>query len=246
MANKSTFNLPFAEASAFFRAKFNIPTEAWNDLWQGEHAKGFMVAGAIKADLLTDFRTAVQTSIDGGMALKEFRAQFDTIVAKHGWSYNGGRGWRSALIYDTNVTTAYQAGRWQQFEEGGTTHLMYLHADGVRNPRPQHLSWDGTVLPLDHPFWQTHYPPNGWGCKCRAVRADAEEATNAPAGYDELDPKTLAPKGIDAGWAYNVGQAGQQAAENVLARKLATLPDDFAALLAAEIAEQLASMGDDL
>lgn len=207
MASKSTFNLPFKEASAFFQAKLNIPTDRWDDLWQQEHAKGFMAAGAMKADLLTDFRSAVQKAIDGGLTKKEFQAQFDTIVAKHGWAYNGGRNWRSSLIYDTNVTTAYQSGRWQQFIEGGATHLMYLHADGVRNPRPLHLAWDGTVLPIGDPFWKTHYPPNGWGCHCRAVRADAHEETAAPAGYDQLDEKTGAPKGIDKGWAYNVGQA---------------------------------------
>ena len=22
-------------------------------------------------------------------------------------------------------------------------------------------AWHGTVLPVDHPFWQTHFPPNG-------------------------------------------------------------------------------------
>lgn len=240
---QAIFNLPFREAEDFFKAKLNIPTEAWDDLWQAQHAKGFMTAGAVKADLLADFRAAVQTAIDGGSTLEEFRAQFDAIVQKHGWAYNGGRNWRSALIYDTNVTTAYQAGRWAQFERGGATHLMYKHLDGVRHPRPLHLAWNGTVLPIDHPFWQTHYPPNGWGCHCRAVRAEATEQTAAPDGYAATDPASGAPRGIDKGWAYNVGQAGLEQDYAVLRGKLATLPDDIAAALRAEIAARLGSDG---
>jgi hypothetical protein len=204
---KATFNLPFKEASSFFRLKLAIPTERWDDLWQEQHAKGFMVAGAGKSDLLADFYGEVQKAIDGKLTLKEFQGQFDSIVTKHGWAYNGGRNWRSALIYDTNVSTAYQAGRWQQFVESSAPALRYVHADGVMNPRPLHVAWNGTVRPLDDPFWKMHYPPNGWGCHCRAVRAELSEVTAAPAGYDEIDPKTGAPHGIDRGWAYNVGQA---------------------------------------
>ena len=119
-AANSVFGLPFAEAEAFFRRKLNVPTSAWNDLWQAEHAKGFMTAGAMKADLLADMRNAVDQAIAGNLDLAEFRQQFDSIVQKHGWAYNGGRNWRSALIYDINVNTAYQAGRWQQAHYQGS------------------------------------------------------------------------------------------------------------------------------
>jgi len=152
----AVFKLPFKEAETFFKEKLNIPTEKWDDLFRDEHAKGFMSAGAQKAELLAGLRDAVQKSIDGGMTKKEFAAKFDELAATHGWSYKGGRNWRSSLIYDTNITTAYQAGRWQQFREGGTQFLRYVHADGVIHPRPQHLAWNGTVLPIDHEFWQTH------------------------------------------------------------------------------------------
>ena len=184
-----------------------IPTEKWDDLWQGEHAKGFMSAGAQKAELLSGLRDSVQKAIDGKMTLKEFQAGFDNLAATHGWSYKGGRSWRSALIYDTNITTAYQAGRWQQFQEGGTEYLKYVHADGVLHPRPQHVAWNGTVLPIGHDFWKTHYPSNGWRCHCRAVRAERWQATQPPAEWQTINPKTGAPEGIDKGWDFNVGEA---------------------------------------
>lgn len=51
---------------------------------------------------------------------------------------------------------------------------MYRHS-GAEHPRLQHKAWDGLTLPADHPFWQTHYPPNGWRCRCRAVPMRAKD-----------------------------------------------------------------------
>ena len=85
-------------------------------------------------------------------------------MAKHGWDYNGGRNWRSRVIYETNLATSHAAGRWEQLQ--GAPYWQYRHADWVQHPRHQHLAWDGLVLAKDDPFWQTHFPPNGWGCQC--------------------------------------------------------------------------------
>ncbi|MCF6267624.1 MAG: hypothetical protein L3J57_13925, partial [Desulfuromusa sp.] len=94
-------------------------------------------------------------------------------------------------------------------------YLEYRHGDSLQ-PRPLHLAWDGLVLPADDPWWQTHYPPNGWGCKCKVFSASQRDLERAgksvpdTAPTIEIDPKTEAPLGIDKGWAYNVGQAAQK------------------------------------
>lgn len=234
----AVFNLPFTAAEEFFKNKLNIPTAKWDDLWKDEHAKGFMSAGAMKAELLADLHTEISKAIAAGLTKKEFLAKFDDIVARHGWSYKGGRKWRSNLIYDTNVTTAYQAGHWNQLVSGGAKYLRYVHADGVRNPRPQHVAWNGTVLPIEHDFWKTHYPPNGWKCHCTAVWADAPEVTPAPKGHATVDPKTGAPVGIDKGWDYNVGQAHLEKGYEVLANKFEKLPTDIAKSWMSELVKQ--------
>jgi hypothetical protein len=209
-------NLPFEEAERFFRRKINIPTRRWDDLKRGEHARGFMVAGAQRDDLLCDFHAAIAKGIEQGTTLETFRADFDTIVGNHGWSYNGSRGWRTRVIYDTNLRTAYMAGRYQQMTDPDVLayrpYWRYRHGDS-RRPRVQHLAWNGMVLAADDPWWSTHYPPNGWGCKCSVEplsrrdlgRMGKEGPDQAPPVV--IDPKTGAPVGIDKGWDYNVGEA---------------------------------------
>ncbi len=29
-----------------------------------------------------------------------------------------------------------------------------------------HKAWNNVILPIDDPWWQTHTPMNGWGCRC--------------------------------------------------------------------------------
>ena len=99
-------SLPFRESIQFFRQKLNLPTRAWTDIWEGMHSRAFVVAGAVQTELLTDFRTAIDKAIVDGTTLQEFRKDFDKIVNRHGWSYKGGRGWRSRVIYETNLRTA--------------------------------------------------------------------------------------------------------------------------------------------
>ena len=225
----TVFKLPFFEQEKFFQNKLNIPTQKWTDLWKEQHAKGFMVAGAYKSDLLTDFRDAVDKAITKGTTLEEFRKDFDRIVAKRGWSYNGSRNWRSEVIYNTNIRQAYNAGRWAQLTDPEQLqilpYLTYKHGDS-RVPRPLHLAWDGTTLPASHPWWKTHFPQNGWGCKCRvfgSTKQEYEIAAKKTAPNDGYytptdkqgkplkDPTTgqveQIPRGIDRGFDYNPGQA---------------------------------------
>ena len=158
--------LPFDEAMEFFRGKVKFPTETWKDLWQGMHSRAFVVAGATKSALLTDLYTAVQKGIDKGTTLAEFRRDFDDLVARNGWKYRGGRGWRTATIFNTNLATAYSSGHWKQMTDEDVLkarpYLRYV-ASSSREPREEHRRWYNVVLPADDPWWDTHMTPNGWG-----------------------------------------------------------------------------------
>ena len=218
--------LPFAEQIAFFRSKLDLPTRAWTDIWQAQHDKSFVVAGAAHADLVADLRGAVDQAIAEGTTLATFRKGFDSIVAKHGWSYNGGRDWRTRVIYGTNLRTSYAAGRYQQMKDVAEHRPFwrYRHSDASEEPRHVHLSWDGLILRHDDPWWDTHYPPNGWGCKCyietlapRDLKrlgkdgpdpAPAVRTRTVTVGAKGPSPRTVTvPVGIDPGWAYAPGKS---------------------------------------
>jgi hypothetical protein len=42
--------------------------------------------------------------------------------------------------------------------------------------RTTHQALNGITLPIDHAFWHTHYPPNGWHCRCDIIALDEDEA----------------------------------------------------------------------
>lgn len=168
MPSASYGSVPFREQTDFFRQKLNVPTQAWTDIYGAEHDFAFMVAGANRNAIVTDFRAAVEDAIAGGGTLEQFRQDFDRIVERHGWDYNGGREWRSRVIFETNLFSSYQAGRYQQLWENrdALPYWQYHHSDAVEHPRKQHLAWDGLTLPAIHPWWRTHFPINAYGCQC--------------------------------------------------------------------------------
>jgi len=219
------FSLDPVEAIDFLRRKVNVPTATWTDLWETEHSAAFGVAGAQTDALVKDFHDAVQSFIDDGLTIEDFRRDFDRIVEDHGWDYNGSRGWRSRVIFDTNVSTAYAAGRWEQIQRVKRTrpYLRYVHLEGQQNPRPQHQAWHGLILPVDDPWWLTHYPPNGWFCHCTVMSVSDSDLGRYGWSVADQAPETVmverqvrqsdgsirtifVPDGIDPGFAYRPGE----------------------------------------
>ena len=215
---------PFKEAIDYLQQKLPLPTNGWTNVYGKQHDHAFMVAGANKTAIVEGFSSAIQAAIQDGETLSGFRKRFDSIVDKHGWDYNGSRGWRSKLIYETNIRQAYNAGREAQMSEPGFQELFpymeYRHS-GAENFRPQHKAWDRLVLASDDPWWDIHSPSNGYGCKCKkfpkSERAMTRLGKTAPdtAPVDEhkehLDKRTgelkQVPLGIDPGFEHTPVQS---------------------------------------
>lgn len=212
-----------AEALDYMKRRVPMPSAHWSDLESGMHAKGFVVAGAVKSEMVCDFHGAITRAVEEGRTLADFRKDFDSIVAKHGWSYRGKRGWRTATIYNTNMRMANNAASWKRMTDPDVMkarpYVMYI--GGLSShPRKEHLAWNGIVLPLTDPWWDTHWPINAYGCKCktrslslREMERDGIKPSKRPVDktYKWKHPATgrvhEIPEGIDPGFDHNPGKS---------------------------------------
>lgn len=74
--------------------------------------------------------------------------------------------------YDFAISASQSAARWNEFErEADIIPNLQYQTVGDDHVRASHQILDGIIRPLKDPFWTTHYPPNGWGCRCEAVQS---------------------------------------------------------------------------
>lgn len=236
------FGLPPEEAIRWFREKGYRPAFDWRDVWNEQHARAFTVAKATQLDVLADLREAVDKAIRSGGTLGEFRKELKPLLQAKGWwgekevdvldpegkptgerkLVQLGSANRLRTIYETNLRQAQAAGRWERMErtKQARPYARYVALlDG--NERPEHREWHGTVLPIDDPWWDTHAPPNGWGCRCKMQQLSQRDLerygysvnTSPPPSpmrtwrNDRTGETVRVPRGIDPGFAYNPGKA---------------------------------------
>ena len=232
----------------------------WDALWQDEHARAFTISRLTRLDLLQAVQESVTRAVAGDLNRTDWMQQTEDLLRRAGWwgkkAVKGPDGVerfttfdeaRLKLILDTNTRQAYSAGLWQRVERAKHTHpyVRYITKRDGR-VRPLHASWDNVTLPADDPFWQTHWPPNGWRCRCRVMSMTAAEYERgrAPGGglLKKQRPEVLdqtfvnkttgeiskVPAGIDPGFGYNPGKARQSALDKLVAEKLAAAPPQLA------------------
>ena len=238
----------------YFDDKKQKPTFDWRDIAPVEHAHSFTVAKSTGFDVLDDIRKATSEAIAGQKSYEAFAAELEPILREKGW---WGRKWaidpktgektlvqlgsphRLRTIHWANVSTARAAGEWERTlaTKNFLPFLRYTLSN-AENKRPEHRAWVGIILPVDHPWWRTHYPPNGWLCRCgvrQITRGQAErdgylEDDSGPEidmrpWFNKRTGKTeWVPVGIDPGWHTHPGINRGKKLMTIYSNKLETMP----------------------
>jgi SPP1 gp7 family putative phage head morphogenesis protein len=172
-----------AAAIDYFRRKGYRFSWNWFDTWKDAHAKAFTVAKVMKLDLLKDIRAMVDKALDSGMTLAQFKKELTPQLKAKGWwgkkpivnketgevtEVQLGSPRRLKTIYETNLQTAYMAGRYKG-QMDAAADLPYLQYIAVMDGRTTDTCRDmnGKVFRADDPIWDELYPPNHWGCRAR-------------------------------------------------------------------------------
>lgn len=239
---------PVDAVAAFTARRLLQPTFNWHDVYEAEHASRFMVAGVAQADVLRLFQEALQEPLSQGQSLADYAKALKPQLQAKGWwgdveitdptsgeirttRFNDAR---LQLIYDVNLRQSYAAGRWAGIERNKKRlPLVMYRTMRDERVRASHATWDGLVLPAGDAFWQQHYPPNGWRCRCTAFALSEKDLQRRRARGERIqteappeqlvpyrDPRTggvaHVPLGVDPGFAYNPGMAQMREAADRL------------------------------
>ncbi|WP_405123526.1 phage minor head protein [Pseudomonas sp. M20] len=181
---KAVFGLEPANAIAYLKAKGYAITWHWQDMLDQAHDQAFTVAKAMHLDLLSDIRAALETALQQGHTLKQFTNNLQPTLQDQGWwgkpiivdsqgaaqPVQLGSPRRLKTIYQTNLQSAYMAGRKTAMEQTTQTHPYWMFVAILDSKtRPSHRALHGQVYRHDDPIWQTIYPPNGYNCRCRVI-----------------------------------------------------------------------------
>lgn len=253
----TTFDLAPEDAINYFTAKGLATTWNWYEMMNGQHDTAFTVAKMMDIDLLSTVKAEVDKAIAEGTTLQDFKKTLIPKLQQAGWwgqkdivdsmgnvsKVQLGSASRLETIFRTNLQSSYASGHWASVLDNAESmpYLMYDAVDDSRT-RPSHRKFDGKVYRVDAKFWKTHFPPNGYNCRCGVIQMDADEvkANGLTVSDDpELQPlQWTNPKtgevfhysyGTDPGFAYNAGESYYSQLQQTMQSKIDALAPDEAA-----------------
>ncbi len=231
--------LAHREAIEYFRSKGYAPQLSrfsYLDMWREDHARNFVVAKAVRDDVLDAIRAELDTALAEGWTLAQFQEAMQPTLQKLGW-------WGKALetdpltgelkqvqlgslrrlrtIFDTNMRTAHAAGNWARIQrtKKAFPYLQYIQIDRP-SKRHDHARYHDQIWRVDDPIWQRIYPPNGYFCGCIVIqRTEGWMQRNGRTVSPPIDLEaeewvnrrtgetTMLPAGVTPGFDVNPGAA---------------------------------------
>lgn len=178
---RALFDMPPADAVSYIKSKGIRLTWSWAEMLDEAHARAFTVAKAARMDILQVIRKGVIDAAQNGKTLRQFSKELTPLLQQKGWwgkqvivdsagdaeVVQLGSPRRLQTIYQTNLQSAYMAGRAQAQQAADAFPYLQYVAVMDNATRPSHAALNGQVFRKDDPIWDSITPPNGFNCRCR-------------------------------------------------------------------------------
>lgn len=215
----------FEEAIAALRRRVPMTDEQFAALEEAEREYAFTVAGVAELDVVADVYEAIERAVEDGTTFEDFEVD---VGGQLSGAWGGEDPARLETVFRNNVQTAYNAGRYESATAPAVAdERPYWRYDSIVDADTTEicLACNGVVLPADHPWWRTHYPPCHHRCRAMVTTLTQRQA--------ERDGITDSPPDIRA-------MTGFGKAPTDGGRDWAPEPDDYPAPLAAELEDKVA------
>ena len=185
---KFTFTpTPHDEAIALISNKPAVTRDVFDQLTPELKARAFTVTGIENMDVLQRLRDKV-AKLPEGVPWKDVKKEVLSDVmpyyvdpdadADEQKKQKRAASRRAELLVRHHGFQSYAASQYALIQETKDA-LPYLQywSMGDGKVRESHAALDGIVLRADSPFWDTHYPPWEWSCRCMVTQlTDADVA----------------------------------------------------------------------
>ncbi len=168
----------------------------------------FTVAWVDSQNLLAATRDALSTAVREGQTFEQWRESVNAAFAAEGFTHPAtGKerlaNWHLHTVFETNVMSAYSAANWDLLHDPDVAGIFRFYQWDTLGENTCELCapLNGVTLPVDDPFWLTHWPLLHYKCHCTISALDHEEAQRR--GIEATD----VPPGIPSAYANGFGQA---------------------------------------
>lgn len=173
----------FDEAASWFLARVVISDVDAQRLDADARMRSFWVGAGLQLAQIQRVFNEINQAIESGEPFEEWRKRVRSELTNDA---------HAETVFRNAVQRAYNAGRWRQMRESERWRPFGL-VDAVLDLATTDYckTVDGTLLPLDHPWWRTHYFPAHHRCRTsvRSLRRKEAERRGITEDPPELDPQ---------------------------------------------------------
>ena len=166
--------LPYDEAITFLKDRVSMTKAEWEDLEPKLRFRAFTLANVERYDAIEKVRLKLIDGIEQDAVIADLWPELQQY---------GSTPFYWETVIRTNFETCYNAGRKQQIDKDKPDALEIIVIDDERtSPICQALR--GLVLPYNHPFWKSNWPPFHFNCRTsiraiyKAQKEDYDRMTN--------------------------------------------------------------------